>query len=369
LEGIIIKILHIIAGDDNGGAGNHLLNICSNENKLFKNEIAFLGEGILFDKAQKKEIKSTVFQKATKNLPLITYINNSECDLAVFHGARTSLIHLIYKSKIKKKTTSTIHSDFRYDFLNSKIKLLLFTPLSIMGLKTFKSYICISKNLKELLEQKNFKGKSFVVNNAIDISNIKEKESSDLLKARYNIKENDFVFGIVGRFHPIKNHNNVLEGFSKLLKDYDNCKLLLIGDGALRGDFEKTINEKAMENKVFITNFIDNPVDYIKLCNCSIIASFSEGGAPPLVMLESAYVKVPVMATKVGDLETILTKETGYLIEDQSSESIYNAMKSVFLDSNIMEKGNSIEKLLYNKFTLDRFWKTYHNIYENIIKN
>ncbi len=144
---------------------------------------------------------------------------------------------------------------------------------------------------------------------------------------------------------------------------------MLIGDGALRGDFEKTISEKAMENKVFITNFIDNPVDYIKLCNCSIIASFSEGGAPPLVMLESAYVKVPVMATKVGDLETILTKETGYLIEDQSSESIYNAMKSVFLDSNIMEKGNNIEKLLYNKFTLDRFWKTYHNIYENIIKN
>jgi glycosyltransferase involved in cell wall biosynthesis len=295
--------LHIIAGDDNGGAGNHVLNICNTENNLFSNEIAFLGKGILYDKATNNDIKSTLFNKTTKNYPLIDYINKSSCDLAVFHGARTSLIHLIYNHKINKKTVATIHSDFRYDFLNNKTKLLLFTPISILGLKTFKNYITISNNLKILLEEKGFKGSKFEVNNAIDIKGIKRRETVEEIRSKYNISKGDFVFGMVGRFHPIKNHMNVIEGFSKLLEENSNSRLLLIGDGDLRGEIENKIKEMDLEQRVHITSFVDNPVDYLKVCNCSIIASFSEGGAPPLVMLESAYVKVTVMATKVGDLE------------------------------------------------------------------
>ncbi|MEG0773181.1 glycosyltransferase [Clostridium sp.] len=365
----MIKILHIIAGDDNGGAGNHVLNICNRENKFFFNEIAFLGKGILYEKATNVDIKSTVFRKTTKNHPLIDYINKSSCNLAVFHGARTSLIHLIYMNKINKKTVTTVHSDFRYDFLNNKIKLLLFTPLSILGLKTFRNYITISDNLKNLLEEKGFKGNKFKVNNAIDIKGLKSKETVEEIKSRYNITNEDFVFGMVGRFHRIKNHMSVIEGFSKLLKGNNKCKLLLIGDGDFRGEIENKIKEMNLERQVHITNFVDNPVDYLRVCNCSIIASFSEGGAPPLVMLESSYVKVAVMATKVGDLEKIINEDLGYIIKNQSSEAIYDTMKIAYEDHNINLKGVNCEKLLYNNFTIEKFWNTYSNIYESIIKN
>ncbi|WP_291571205.1 glycosyltransferase [Clostridium sp. UBA4548] len=362
-----MKILHVIAGDDNGGAGNHVLNICNEKNQAFYNEIAFLGKGILYDKAISKNIKNEVFKKATKNLPLIDYINKSDCHLVVFHGARTSLIHLIYRSRINKKTVATIHSDFRYDFLNSKIKLLLFTPLSILGLKTFKNYITISNNLKLLLEEKSFKGGKFVVNNAIDIEGIKRKETEESIRNKYHISKEDFVFGMVGRFHPIKNHINVIEAFSRFIKEGNKGKLLLIGDGDLRGEVEKKIKGSGLEKSIFITGFVDNPIDYLKLCDCSIIASFSEGGAPPLVMLEAAYVKVPVMATKVGDLERILEKQCGYIIKDQSSEAIYETMKKAYEDQEIQVKGENGERLLYERFTLENFWATYEAIYKNII--
>jgi glycosyltransferase involved in cell wall biosynthesis len=302
-------------------------------------------------------------------VPLIEYINKSSYDLVIFHGARTWLIHLLYKHKIKNKTVATIHSDFRYDFLNNKIKLLLFTPLSILGLKTFKNYITISLNLKGLLEEQGFEGNKFAVNNALDIKGINSSETMEQIKDRYRIGKNDFILGMVGRFHPIKNHINVIEGFFKLLNEKHNCKLLLIGDGALREKIENKINELNLQENVHITSFIQNPVDYLKVCNCSIIASLSEGGAPPLVMLESAYVKVPVMATKVGDLEEIIKKDSGYIIEDQSSQAIYNAMKSSYEDKDIKLKGSNCEKLLYDNFTIEDFWKNYKNIYESIVRN
>lgn len=369
MEEIIINILHVISGDDNGGAGNHVINICIKENKLFNNEIAFLGSGILLEKAKDKNIKCEIFNKSIKNTPLIEYINKNNCDLAVFHGARTSLIHLIYKNKINKKTATTIHSDFRYDFLNNKIKQIIFTPLSIMGLRTFKNYICVSNNLKDVVKQQKLKGKTYVVNNAIDVNSIKSRETLDEIRNKFNLDSSQFVFGCVGRFHPIKNHLNVIEGFKKFNNEHPNTNLLLIGDGPLRKEIENKISELRLENKVHITNFVNNPTDYLRICDCSIIASFSEGGAPPLVMLESAYVKVPVMATKVGDMENILTKDIGFIIEDQSSNAIYSNMKKAYEDNNIKLKGINSERLLSSNFTIDKFWKNYFKIYGEIINN
>ena len=69
-------------------------------------------------------------------------------------------------------TVAVVHSDFRYDFLNNKLKYFIFTPLSIKGLKSFNNYICVSNNLKNLLEEKKFKGSKAVVNNGIDIKKI-----------------------------------------------------------------------------------------------------------------------------------------------------------------------------------------------------
>jgi hypothetical protein len=44
-------------------------------------------------------------------------------------------------------------------------------------------------------------------------------------------------------------------------------------------------------------------------------------------------------------------------------------MKVVCEDNSLNLKGVNCEKLLYNNFTIERFWNTYSNIYESIIKN
>ena len=146
-----IKVLHIISGNDNGGGGNHVINICSKDNENFQNIIGCLGEGPLYTKVKAMDVNFKLFSKQLKNSEIADFINKSSIDIVSFHGAKPFLMHLILKNKFNVPTVAVVHSDFRYDFLNNKIKYFIFTPLSIRGLKSFNNFICMSVLLYQLI--------------------------------------------------------------------------------------------------------------------------------------------------------------------------------------------------------------------------
>jgi glycosyltransferase involved in cell wall biosynthesis len=382
-----IKVLHIISGNDNGGGGNHVLNICSKDNKSFENIIGCLGEGPLYSKVKAMDVNFILFSNVLKNRDVSNFINKNSIDIVSFHGAKPFLMHLLLKNEISVPTVAVVHSDFRYDFLNSKIKYFIFTPLSIMGLRSFNNYICISNNLKTLLEEKKFNGSKSIVNNGIDFKTVKIDVSAEDMRNDLKLKPQDFVYVMVARLHPIKNHKEVIQAFKKLSVEFKDVKLLLVGDGELKGELERLISEIKIENNVIFTGNVSNPMVYINCSDVSVLASLSEGGAPPLAVLESGIIRKPLIYTKVGDLESILDENSGYKISFEKSmkhknnknlqsnepienhEGIYKAMKEAYLDrANLNVKGESLYNIVMNDFTIEKFWKSYFNIYNSILK-
>ncbi|WP_461614625.1 glycosyltransferase [Clostridium sp. Marseille-QA1073] len=365
-----IKVLHIISGNDNGGGANHILNLCSSENKYFDNILGCLGDGYLYNRVKNTNMPHKFFKKDIINKEIIEFVNSNEIDIVNFHGAQPFLIHYFIRRKLRAATTATIHSDYRYDFLNNKIKYYIYTPLSVLGLKSFNNYICVSQNLLNLLDEKHFIGEKTVVNNGIDIKKIFSKEDKANIREKLNIIDDDFIFGVVGRFHPIKNYINIIKAFRKFSYEKPDSKLILMGDGGLREDIEKVIKELNLEDKVILTGFIDNVTDYLSVCNCSVIASYSEGGAPPLAMLESAIVKTPVISTKVGDLENIINPSNGIIINSQNEKDIYIAMQECYDKRKYLQAmGENIYNLVLEKFTVEKFWSNYYSFYKSIIDN
>lgn len=328
-----------------------------------------MGEGPLYSKAKTMDVGYKLFTKKLNNMELVEFINNNSISIVNFHGAKPFLMHLILKKKLKVPTVAVVHSDFRYDFLNNKIKYYIFTPLSIKGLKSFNDYICVSNNLKKLLEEKEFKGNKAVVNNGIDIKKNNVVTTSEDMRVNLKLNKRDFVFAMVARLHPIKNHREVILAFSKLTLQFNDVKLLLVGDGELRLQLEKLIVDLKLEDKVIMVGNVTNPIDYINCSDVSVLASLSEGGAPPLTVLESGIVKKTTIYTEVGDLESILDADSGYKILNQNNESVYNAMKVAYLDVNNLKcKGENLYNIVLKKFTIEKFWESYLRIYKNIIK-
>ena len=328
-----------------------------------------MGEGPLYSKAKANDVSYKLFSKKLNNMELVDFINSNSISIVNFHGAKPFLMHLILKSKLKVPTVAVVHSDFRYDFLNNKVKYFIFTPLSIKGLKSFNNYICVSNNLKNLLEKKKIQGSKSVVNNGIDIEKNIIVTSAEGIRNNLKLKEQEFVYVMVARLHPIKNHIEVIRAFKKLILEFHDVKLLLVGDGELRPELEKLIVELKLENNVIMTGNVSNPIDYINASNVSVLASLSEGGAPPLTILESGIVKKPLIYTEVGDLERILDENSGYKIKQQNNENIYKVMKESYLDKiNLNIKGENLYNIVVNNFTIGKFWDNYFKIYKSILK-
>lgn len=362
-----IKVLHIISGNDNGGGGQHVLNICSANDKVFENYLCCIGQGPLFEKSKFINI-SKYYLANIKDRKIFEIIKNEKIDLINFHGPKANFIHLYYRKKFKIPCVTTIHSDFRYDFLNNKIKYILYTPLNILALRGFRSFVCVSDSLKMLLNEKRFKGEMAVICNGIDTEKIKINRDPKQIRGELGIIEDEFVYIMVARMHPVKNHINLIKAFEILKKDIKKVKLILVGDGVLLDEIKNLISEFNIDKDVILTGQRDDSIDFVNAADISMLTSLSEGGIPTLSFLESAAVKKTIICSDIGSFNQILTGDKGYLINPDSVENIYEKMKEAYIDKDKLPlMGQKLYSYVCDNYSIEKFTGKYYEFYKNII--
>lgn len=366
---IFIKVLQIISGNDNGGGGNHVLNLTIYSKDKFHCIIGTIGGGPLYEKAKESGVDIVQFSsKVAYDGTLLSYVKENNIDIINFHGAKAFFMHLFLKSKLQIPSAATIHSDYKKDFINNRIKQIFFTPLSIVGLKSFKYYICVSNYIKKLVEQDNFKGNKYVVNNGLDYNSIDIAKDKNEVRKLYNIEDKDFVYVNVARMHPIKNHLGLIEAFKKLKGEKKDTKLILVGDGELEESIKEKIHNLGLDKDIILTGFIDNPLDIVNAADIGILTSFSEGGSPPLVLLESAALKKSFICSMVGDVEETIDNKSGFLVNADSVDSIYERMLEAYdKKEKLDDMGENLYKFVKERYSMESFCSKYHEVYKEIL--
>ncbi|APQ97184.1 glycosyltransferase family 4 protein [Clostridium botulinum] len=367
---IKIKVLQIITGNDIGGGGKHVLNLCYYSKDMFNTVLGCIEKGPLYDKARELGIETTLFSsKCFMNREIEEYINNNNIDIANFHGAKAFFVHYFVNKKLNIPTVATVHSNYKEDFLNNKIKYYLFTPLSVKGIKSFNNHICVSNYIKDILNKDKIESKKFIVNNGIDLNYYKDKVNTNTnLRKKLNIEQKDFVYIMIARMHPIKNHNLLIDAFYKLTEEYKDVKLLFLGNGIEERSLKEKVNKLNLNNNIIFLGFKENIEDYIEISDISILTSLNEGGSPPLVILESGIKKVPVIASNVGDISYTINKDNGFLIKPTSVSDIYDKMKKAYNNKNKLNiLGENLYDTVINKYSMHSFCKSYYECYKNLI--
>ena len=336
-----LNVVNIITGTDNGGGGEYVLNIC--RSNIFKSSLICIGEGDLYCKAieQNINVKMLTVKEILSN-GLTRYIEENNIDIVIWHGAKGFFIHSIVKKKLTAKSIATVHSDFNTDFLNNKIKKVIFTKLSYSGLKSFDNYIAVSTEISNLIKE-NFKYDNiFIVRNGIDCN--LDKSIKKIHRNEIGLSEDDFVFMNIARLHPVKNHITLLKGFKELLKRYSNCKMVLIGGGSEKDKIEDFILANNLGNSVIMLGEKKSAVNYLSVCDANILSSINEGGEPPIVILEGAIMNKPTLCSDINRLKEIITEERGYTFDPNDEKSIYIAMESCINDKLREEKAYSFKE-------------------------
>lgn len=251
-------------------------------------------------------------------------------------------------------------------WFHSEIQVPKLQPLVPKILEHFPQFhymIYCSEKIKNLMHEHypnlNYPKESVIIN-AIPIEEIKQKANADFLLPNAESK----IFVSVGRLHTRKGYHKLMDAHKKLLNEGFQHTVIIIGDGEeLPNLLEQQKNLGVEKSFVFAGNQM-NPYPFIKNADFFIMPSESE--AWPLVIAEALILQKPIIATKVGDVESMIEdRKTGYLIDYDTNE-IYVAMKEFLtnekLVSDLRENLTAIEKQFDNKKIFDEVEEIFVNL-------
>lgn len=121
-------------------------------------------------------------------------------------------------------------------------------------------------------------GEFHVLNNAIDAASYAfDPGLREEVRAELKIPANAFVIGHVGRFAPPKNHRFLANIIAEAIKQKENTVALLVGDGELRRQIEKQVQDLGIADKVIFTGVRSDVNRLLQAMDVFVLPSHFEG--------------------------------------------------------------------------------------------
>ena len=179
------------------------------------------------------------------------------------------------------------------------------------------------------------KGRVTILPNAIAPDRFKFNEISRReIRAKYGIKDDDFVIGHVGRFYPQKNHEFLIDVFKEVCKQKPNAKLLLLGDGPLQDNIRQKVASLGISESVLFAGLQKDPAPFYSAMDVFCFPSLWEGLG--IVLLEAQYNGLPCVVSEGVPREAKISSLLTYLSFD-----IDDWLKNICLSKNL--ERNNIE--------------------------
>lgn len=118
------------------------------------------------------------------------------------------------------------------------------------------------------------------------------------LRARLGLAEGAFVVGNVARLDSVKNHALLIRAFALLHEQIPEATLVIVGDGALRGELEASIATLRLDSDVHLLGEVRDVRAVYRDLDLFVLSSTSEGTS--MSILEAMASGVCVVATAVG---------------------------------------------------------------------
>ena len=135
----------------------------------------------------------------------------------------------------------------------------------------------------------------------------------------------------VGRLSPEKGQDLLIRAVGQLVNEHPWLELELAGIGPSEGSLRSLVEELGIEKHVTFSGFVRNMPDLYARCDLLLQSSLTEG--LPNVILEAAFMRLPIIATDVGGTREVVThRHSAWLIPPGSVDSIAESLRHFMLN-------------------------------------
>lgn len=209
---------------------------------------------------------------------------------------------------------------------------------------------------------------SRVIPNGFDIATWRPSPSERLrIRNDNGISPDDFLVGMVARYHKLKDHRTFLESIYRLGGKYTNIRFLLAGPGIDWDNAElvEQVNAANLKTRVVLLGPRSDIHNVMPGLDCLVSTSISEGF--PNVLGEAMSCGVPCVATDAGDSRYIVG-DTGWIVPVGDAEAIASAVGEL-IEANTEERDNRSQRCrtrIATTFEISHVIERYADLYKDL---
>jgi len=187
------------------------------------------------------------------------------------------------------------------------------------------------------------------------------------VRAELGVSKDAFLIGLIGRYHPMKDHTNFLTAASILIKTHPTVQFVLAGENVdtRNRTLLGLLNRLGVSTKVHLLGERRDIPRITAALDVATSSSFSEGF--PNAVGEAMACGVPCVVTDVGDSRWILG-DTGHVVPPRDSAALARAWQDLIEigDEGRRSFGKKARDRVVEKFSLEAVVGQYERLYEQV---
>ncbi len=288
-------------------------------------------------------------------------IDKEKFEIVHCHTPMGSVVTRIAAIKARKNGTRVIYTAHGFHFYKGApiLNWCLFYPIEKWLSKYTDTLITINKEDYELAKKKLKKCKDIKYVPGVGIDKEKfnfemtQKEKNELRKS-LGLSEYDYVIIYVAELIKRKNQSMAIKVIKKLVPEYPNIKLLLVGEDSYNGKYQALVKKLNLESNVIFAGYRKDVPKLMKISNLAISTAKQEG--LPVNIIEAIACDLPLIVTDCrGNRDLVDSK---HVVQIDNVNQMVKKIKH-----QINEKSNCFKKNNFKMYELKEITRIMEGIY------
>jgi len=227
----------------------------------------------------------------------------------------------------------------QYCEVSSKRTLLNFFSWLLLKVNFFTpdKFVAISRNVQSSLLDANILRQKVVVIPPIIPSYNEKQNTQTFYRKKFGFSDDDFIVLFIGNLKHNKGVDVLLKSFFDLTKTLSKLKLVVTTELVHQDMWERKtrlqqlLSHQGLVKRVVWLRFVDDMIKLIKDVDVVVVPFLNLNGISdyPLVVLEAISVGTPVIATNVGGISEVLSKDLGLLVPAGNVDALNKGLLAI----------------------------------------
>jgi glycosyltransferase involved in cell wall biosynthesis len=193
-------------------------------------------------------------------------------------------------------------------------------------------------------------------------------EDGRAIRARFGIPQDRFLIGWLGRMTEIKKVGNLLAALALLRSRGVEAELMLVGDGPLREELERTAIELGISDSCHFAGFSEQVSAFLGAFDAVALSSANEG--TPVTLIEALAAEVPVVSTDVGGVSDVVQhKVSGFLVPPGDTSAISRSLEELASSADLRRNfGRAGRAYVLPRYSVPRLVDDLDSLYRSLLQ-